>query len=151
MPSYVVSAAGEPIQQIQQIQQLNNQIQQLNQNQQAMESQLNQVQQLAPQIHQLTLRFEQMIVDTGSIISTMQSRLASLETGQPDRVVLFELKERVAQFEGEKEREKEKEKNGESRVRRKIRLSPSLPTTISTIPEQERGYHAPTVSSAAPS
>ena len=40
----------------------------------------------------------------------MQGRLASFETGQPDCVVLFELKERVAQFEGEKEKEKEKEK-----------------------------------------
>ena len=135
MPSYVVAAAGES--NSQQIHQLNQQIQQLVQNHKVLEDQL---QQLNHQIPQLAERFQQMIVDTGSVISTLQNRLASLEAGAADRVVLFELKERVAQFEGEKEKEK-----NESRTRRKIRLTPSLPTTI---PEQERGYHAATASSA---
>ena len=92
----VSAVGGGKTQQIHQIQQIHNQIQQLSQSQQIMKGQL---QQLAHQIPQLAQRFEQMIVDTGSVISTMQSRLASLEAGQPDRVVLFELKERVAQFE----------------------------------------------------
>ena len=135
MPSYVVAAAGDGSQQ------LNHQIQQLVQNHKVLEEQL---QQMSHQLPQLASRFEHMIVDTGSVIATLQSRLASLEAGQPDRVILFELKERLTQVEGEKEKEKEK---NESKIRRKIRLAPSLPTTI---PEQEKGYHAPTASSVAP-
>ena len=139
MPSYVVSAAGEShgSQQQQLNQQMASQIQQLVQNHKVLEEQ---IQQLNHQIPQLAERFQQMIVDTGSVISTLQTRLASLEAGAADRVILFELKERVAQFEGEREK-------NESKTRRKIRLVPPLPTTI---PEQERGYHAPTASSVAP-
>ena len=134
MPSYVVSAAvGDSQPQvhplIQQIQQLSQQQQHLNQQQQKIESQFQQ------QIQLLTRRLEEILKQTATHISTLETRLQSLESGQPDRVVLFELKEKVDGLQ-----EKCEEKN-ESKTRRKMCLQPSLPVTV---PEKTKHYHAPT-------
>ena len=86
-------------------------------------------------------QMNQMLKQTAQVLTSLEDRITNLEK-KDDRVVLFEVRERLQKIE-------EKEKNGvdDSRTRKRMqRLQPSLPTTV---PEQDRHYHQQTVASGA--